>query len=37
LTVPVNLDDRPDVVEARSMMAREVANLRLDYDDDGDD
>jgi len=37
LAIPLELRDRPDMVEAKSMVAREIAKLRLEFDDDNDD
>ena len=37
LAIPLELRDWPDMVEAKSTIAREVANLRLEFDDDNDD
>jgi hypothetical protein len=37
LTIPLELRDQADMVEARAMIAREIADLRLEFDDDNDD
>jgi hypothetical protein len=37
LTIPLELQDQAEMVEARAMIAREIANLRLEFDDDNDD
>jgi hypothetical protein len=34
LTIPLGLRDQANMVEARAMMAREIANLRLEFDDE---
>jgi len=36
LAIPLDLWDRPDIVEAKSMMAREISKLRLEFDEHED-
>ena len=32
-SVPGALRDRPDMIEVKALLAREIANLRLEFDD----
>ena len=34
LGIPLALRDRSDMIEAKALLGREIANLRLEFDDD---